>query len=362
VSPTNPSHAVRGLDHLQRVSEYPAITLIAGAGPAGERRTRLEALARVAQQRLEREFGPDDPLVAALTGAIAAQNASVPAGTAPVAVFVSRSHASWIPIPGPARERVVIDQTFATRDLVHARLRAIQTWVLQLGATSHLFAGTGQSFARHEGGGFPVTETSEAGRGRQRHQLVEPHRLRHRHDRHQIRAIDDALDVVDADDPRPIIIIGARRRIDAFTAQSRHRTQCIAAIPWVGPPLDGPRLGALVRPTLDRIADDQTRRAASEVSAAIGRSRLTTGLHNCWRAASDGLADLLVVEESYEPSARLAPGIGTIEETDDRDAPGVVDDAVDELVEMVLGRGGRVTIVPDGTLGDLGRLAICTRA
>lgn len=52
---------------------------------------------------------------------------------------------------------------------------------------------------------------------------------------------------------------------------------------------------------------------------------------------------------------------GRLVAVDDRDAPGVVDDAVDELIEAVLARGGTAQLVPDGTLDDLGRVALLTR-
>ena len=46
---------------------------------------------------------------------------------------------------------------------------------------------------------------------------------------------------------------------------------------------------------------------------------------------------------------------------DDPEAPGVIDDAVDELLEAVLVRGGDVVAVPDGALAHHGRLVLAVR-
>jgi hypothetical protein len=359
---TAPAHTVTGIDRLQRIREYPAVTLITGGGPDHEVAARLRSLARTAHQRLVAEYGANHPTLHHVDAAIDHQLALHPGGADPVAVFVSASHASWTPIHGPAIERVVIDDTFATRDLVNARLRSVHTWTVQLGATSHLYAGSGNTFRHHGGGGFPHAETTDTSRGRQRQQLVEPHRHRDQRLTQQLRALDDLLDPILAEDPRPIIVIGARRRIDTFTTHSRHRASCVDAIPWAGRHLDPVRLGELAGPALEHLAAEQTRRAMAEVSGAIKKARLTTGLHNCWQATVAGLADLLVVEESYQAAGRLDPTTAAVELSDDREAPDVVDDLVDDLIETVLARRGRVAIVPDHTLGDLGPLAICTRA
>ena len=46
---------------------------------------------------------------------------------------------------------------------------------------------------------------------------------------------------------------------------------------------------------------------------------------------------------------------------DDIQAHDVIDDAIDELIELVLNNKGRVTILPDGNLADHDRLAAVLR-
>ncbi|MDQ1295081.1 MAG: hypothetical protein QG608_2966, partial [Actinomycetota bacterium] len=76
---------------------------------------------------------------------------------------------------------------------------------------------------------------------------------------------------------------------------------------------------------------------------------------------SQGRGDLLLVEEGYEQPARVDPVTQNVEPTTDRDAPGVVDDLVDEVIEAVLAARGRVHVVPDGTLAAHDRIAMKLR-
>ena len=59
-----------------------------------------------------------------------------------------------------------------------------------------------------------------------------------------------------------------------------------------------------------------------------------------------------MVEEGYALAARAADDV--LVRVEDPRAPGVMDDVVDEVIEAVMTRGGRVAIVPDGSLEEHG--------
>ncbi len=365
---TRPIRSVAGTDPLQRIRGYPAVSLIGdGSGPLAAVQARFRALGRDAVRRLEAEFGPDHPTVVAVAAEVEEQIRAVPGGHPTLTIFVSPSMSTWRPLPTAAVERVVIDDTFATRDLVHARLRSVPTWVVHLGAELTLHAGLGRTFRtvlRTEVPEYGVGDGGGDGKARARHRrdLVEPSRRRDQHLTHYVRAVDDALEHFLAGDSTPLVVIGSSRRTDAFTRTSRHRQRPVDGVTWTGRTITVDQVRGLAEPILSRIGDAQTRLALREVERAIGAGRLTTGLHNCWHDATAGRGDLLVVEESYAEPARLDPVTGVLDTTADREAPGVVDDIVDELIELVLAKGGRVSVVPDGTLEVGSRVALCTRA
>ena len=107
-------------------------------------------------------------------------------------------------------------------------------------------------------------------------------------------------------------------------------------------------LGKLVWPRVE----EHLRRAAQarlgELDAAQSGNRLASGVVQAWRAAAEGRGAHLVVDQGYHaPGVLDESGLG-LTLVDDATAPGVIDDVVDELIELVLAKGGEVTFVDGG--------------
>ena len=70
---------------------------------------------------------------------------------------------------------------------------------------------------------------------------------------------------------------------------------------------------------------------------------------------------MLAVEEGFFYPARLSVDGDYVMPAADVDDPDVLDDAVDEVIETVLQRGGWVALVSDGTLAERGRVPLTLR-
>jgi hypothetical protein len=101
-------------------------------------------------------------------------------------------------------------------------------------------------------------------------------------------------------------------------------------------------------------------RALEALARARSTRRYAGGLDEIWPLAAEGRVDTLVVEEGYAVAARL-DGDGRIQRADDTEAPDVIDDIVDELIEAVLLRDGRAVLVGDGALDAHDRVAAVLR-
>ncbi|MGV0028876.1 hypothetical protein [Phormidesmis priestleyi] len=81
-----------------------------------------------------------------------------------LALFVSHDFAKLYYLPFPVPARVVIDQTFATRDLVYGMHRALRYWVLLLSQSStRLLAGTGETLEEVNDQNFSMEMTGPGG-------------------------------------------------------------------------------------------------------------------------------------------------------------------------------------------------------
>lgn len=85
------------------------------------------------------------------------------------------------------------------------------------------------------------------------------------------------------------------------------------------------------------------------------------GITAAWLAATHERPEMLAVEDTLVYPARLAADGDLLVPADDAESPDVIDDAVDELIELVLHRGGWVALVEDGALADHYRIALTLR-
>jgi hypothetical protein len=78
--------------------------------------------------------------------------------------------------------------------------------------------------------------------------------------------------------------------------------------------------------------------------------------------AHEGRVRLLLVEDDFHYPATLDESGLVLTPAEDATAPGVIDDAVDELIEMVMAKGGEVRFLANGSLADHQRIVALTRA
>ena len=74
-----------------------------------------------------------------------------------------------------------------------------------------------------------------------------------------------------------------------------------------------------------------------------------------------GRGDTLLVEEDFHYPARLDESGTKLTPTEDITAPDVIDDAVDEIIEGVLDKQGKVVFVENGQLTQHQRIALILR-
>ena len=88
--------------------------------------------------------------------------------------------------------------------------------------------------------------------------------------------------------------------------------------------------------------------------------RYAGGVDEVWALANDGRVEVVVVEDGYRMAVRIDEH-RQLHPAEDREAPDVVDDIVDDTIELVLRTGGRAVIVGDGELEAHGRIAAVLR-
>jgi len=278
-----------------------------------------------------------------------------------MAIFVNADHAGVYLLPVPLEPRVVIDDTFATRDLVFALNRSPRFWVLVLSEQpTRLYEGVRDTLVEVRGGGFPmVHENPEADEPLP--EMKERSKVEQAWHRRFFRQVDQALSAYTKADPLPVCVVGVERWLAHFQEVSE-RKDVVVTLTGNHDQTPPHALGKLVWPAVSDALAAERRRALDALEAAVGAQRFASGLGDAWRRAQEGRGELLLVERDYHQAARFDEATNEVHLLAEDDAgDATMADAVDDLIELVLAKQGDVVFVDDGVLEGHGRVALTLR-
>ena len=289
-----------------------------------------------------------------------------------IAIFANPDFGRVMYMATPLEERIVIDDNFATREIVRALLTSPRYRVLSLTeASAQLYEGRRDRLHAVENAHFPMTRgiegvenvlTSTYG--------VEVSELQKSEQRDFSERVEKALKEVSDHDPLPLALVGVERTLASFDAatakQAAERFNVIARMHGnyekVGIAELESKLWPLVEPNLNGARE----RAKTRLEESVGLDRAAFGLAKTWEHANSGRVDTLLVERDYMQSARVIESempFGALEPCDDCDSkePTVLADAVDEIVELVMKNSGDVVFVEHDELVEPGHIAAILR-
>lgn len=339
---------------LQGHRADPSVSLLLTTRPGPELdpldRARLRGLAEQARHRLaahpEYEDAPGNRIYELQDALDAlAERVRGPVDQS-LALFCSAVCIARFDLPVEVVDRCVIDPTFATRDLIRALHRTPRHVVLLLAPDqARLRDGAGGvlSTVRH---GFPRHDRS--------HRRGTPARESF------LREVDQALGAYRRLHPAPLVVAADPPTLAAFRTVSVNTDRLAGTLPR--PHLDTPpeQLQARVRPVIEDYLLSRQAEALTLLARRGEQQRVVRGITRAWRAARWERPKMLAVEQGYFQPAHLTDGdtLVPVDTVGVVGAPGVLDDAVDELIEMVLGRGGWIALLADGTLPATSRVAL----
>ncbi|MFF0013910.1 chemotaxis protein [Streptomyces sp. NPDC005374] len=254
-------------------------------------------------------------------------------------------------------ERVVLSDTFLTRNLVSAQASERPFWVLSVSADHvTLWNGGVDRVTEHRAGGFPLSRSRENFDAERQERIGDlPSTFRDEGTRHFLRDADTALGRLLHEDPRPLYVTGETAALSALDDVGS-ATKNAVHVPHGGLAHGTPdAVWHAVRPLVEAEVRKSADAVARELESARGRRAFAAGVDEIWQSAREGRLRLLAVEENYRVTVRDAGGDHLVPaESGDLDAR---EDIVDEIVEQCLETGADVRFVPDGALGGADGIA-----
>jgi len=300
-----------------------------------------------------------DAVLRGLRGVAVAAGAEPTGGG--LALFADARTAEVFRLPDPVVDRVVVDPTFATRDLARAIARHPAYRLLVLGGgRARLLVGAGRRLAEHERPPFPYSAEDGLPPADRRGHLLEAergHRDQRRWDTF-LRRVDEHLLGVPELVTLPLVVAAAEPLAGRFRRISTDPV--VGVVPGNHVRSGTNRLATLARPVIEHHLDAAVAGQVTALHAAVNRRRAVFGASDVWRAAHDGRVRVLLVEDGFSYPARPAPDGRSLVRALDVEHPEVLDDAVDEIIEAVALAGGRTVFVAPGRLPDSRIAAIVT--
>ncbi len=356
-----PAGTLRWKDIAQLTSSagYPCVTLLLSTTP-GPRMNATDVLAlNGLLEQAERALatiadGGGRELLGRLR-ALADRATGHPVGPG-LGLFVNRELQRSIVLPVEVTSRVLIEPSFATRDLLRALYRTPPYLLLTLyPGMAGFFHAQGVTLTPVGQLQLSVGAASRASRDGDSMLSQAAETL--------LEEVDVSLGHHRALFPSPLVVAGTAALVDAFCRRSRHLTRLAGRI------TDAETPEALQRAAA-RALERYLRSRREEALELVEHTRhekphlLAAGLQEAWTRAHEGVPVMLAVEHGY-----FAPGhhFATVSSGDAPDPmwlhdlvddPYHVHDLVDDLIEAVIKRGGWVAFVDDDALAEHGRVAL----
>lgn len=355
------------LQHLQAQQDYPSLSILCPTHRTApdnlQDPIRVKNMVAEATSRLHTELGKREaePLLERLNALV--EEIDWRYTLDGLALFVNRNLAQKFDLPFSVNERVFLDENFATRDLVFALNRSPRYYVLVLSEQpTRLFEATHDRLHELRAGKFPLEHQGPGGAtAMPGGPGVQQGAYRDEYDRQFFRAVDEELSKVLADDPLPIVVTGVTRNLAFWDEISNNKSHCAGTLEGSYDSANHHDLGQKVWPVMQSFMAQNRSRVLDELGAAVGANTFAAGIGEVWQMAQQGRGETLLVEENFHYAGKLDNSGLLLPANNDEADSDFMGDSVDDVIEAVLDKSGRVVFVEDGELQSHEHIALILR-
>jgi hypothetical protein len=353
------------LKSLQAHRDYPSVSILAPThrtAPSNRQDPiKVKNLVRKAIDRLHGEFNKREVAAVVKNLQQLVRDVDWEHTLDGLALFAGKDRSAAVSLPFRMKPRAMIDETFATRDLVYAFNRAPPYRVLVLSHLSRLYDAWTTVLDEHVARPFPMVHRGPGGASKlPGGQGINRSAVRDEAVRTFFRSVDDAAAAVQKADPLPLIVVGVERNLAFYREVTRQAPAIRGMLAGNHDRTSPSALGKLVWPVFDSGATLQRTEALVQLDQAVSAHRHASGIDQVWRAAVGARCRTLLVEKDFKYPADLSPEGDRLLPYTGKGA-GALDDAVDETIERVMDTGGEVFFYAPGDLDVHQKIAAVLR-
>ncbi|RMG23720.1 MAG: hypothetical protein D6730_13940, partial [Bacteroidetes bacterium] len=271
-------------------------------------------------------------------------------------LFVNHELAEYVRLPIAVKERVVIDQSFATRDLIRAMHLSAAYYLLVLSKQqARLIEAFNNEVVQEFEGDFPIENTQFFVTNKE--EISDPRRHTNMLAEFFNR-IDKVVNKSIKDHPLPVLLCTEEEHYHLYKRVADKKELLLE------PFLSGNRVEepahaivAAAWPIMEAWKKAQILQRKQELQQAIGAQKVLTDVSEIYQAIKNGQVQSLFVEEGLIQPAVIEQEQVVFVSDQKLSQKEVIDDIYDELMEECMRFGGEVVLLPDGELSQFGGCA-----
>lgn len=275
-------------------------------------------------------------------------------------LFVNNDIAEFTRLPIKVEDRVVIDDTFATRDLVRAMHLETHYYILVLSQDKiRLIEAMEDRAVKELGKPFPIENSQFFSKNRAENAIAS----------RQTNLIAEFFNQADKEmnetrrkNPLPVFICGLEENHNEYLKIADSKNSIFDVF------LDKNKINDAVHSIVedswavvkDYVVEKNNARKG-DLKKAVGENKFLSDTNEIWRAISEGKVQTLFIEQGlFQPAIIKDDEIVYVSE-EQRNDKGVIDDIYDEMIEANMNYGGDVVFLPKDELKKFNGFGAITR-
>lgn len=273
-------------------------------------------------------------------------------------IFANQDMAEYTRLPIKVVDRVIIDNTFATRDLVRAMHQESSYYVLVLSRqNARLIEAYNDKVVKELDGDFPLknnlytTDRQDLSSNKGTDNLIEEY----------FNRVDKIVQAAIKDTPLAILLATETRNVHHYTkvADKKH-----IIIGHINKNRDDEKPHHIIPEAWEVVKAITKERIAAritELHKAMGAGKVVSDLSEIWNAIQHGRGQTLFIKKGFFQPAIFQNNTLVPVDKFEKDQKDVIDDIVDEMIEFNLAFGGDNVFIEGNDLEKFGNLALVTR-
>ena len=289
-----------------------------------------------------------------------------------LALYVSPYREKIINLPFEVKEKVIIDNTFEVRDLLFAAKNNFSYAVITLSEKKvRVFSGFDYRLSEIKIEEMPYNIDDVGGEGLSRTaSFTSFSSVRNVSDQKSylenklekyLREIDYVISTEESLKKIPLVICGTDRITGHFKNVTKNSKHILGYVHGNFDKTASNEIAERVNPFLRKNTETGQNEILSKLEAAMNKKKVVSGIRDVWNAAYNKRGRILLVEKDYSVKAKTGkkPDVLITAGVKENDYH-FINDAVDDVMELVLKYGGDVSFVDNGKLAEHSKIALIT--